>query len=137
MRVNFISNTTFQRRLKNSETREVNKLHSQIQNLLGHTGQNILIVHDACLPVTTGSDTGIGYLYSKEGLKFLNDMKTLLGITTVEVHPQGEYNISAENRFCCPYSGSALSLGSHLIPPAELIKPEHGALLTRLIKIRF
>ena len=130
MRVNCISNTTFQRRLKNSEAREVNKLHPQIQNLLGHTGQNILIVHDACLPVTTGSDTGIGYLYSKEGLKFLNDMKTLLGITTVEVHPQGEYNISPKNRFCCPYSGSALSLGSHLIPPAELIKPEYGALLT-------
>ena len=130
MRIEYTRNIAFQRRLTKSEGKEVNKLHPYIQNLAGHNGKNILILHDPCLPVEAELDTGIGYLFSKTGLKFLKEMKTLLGINTVEVHPQGEYYIGKKNRFCCPYSATALSLGSHLIPPAELVKPEYGKLLT-------
>ena len=130
MRVNNISNISFQRRLNRREDKKVNKLHPQVQKLLEHNGDNILIVHDPCLPAAKNKDTGIGYLFSKEGLKYLKDMKTLLGITAVEVHPQGEYYIGGSRRFCCPYSATALSLGSHLIPPAELTKSEYGKLLT-------
>ncbi len=131
MRVHsIVSNIAFQRRLTKSETKDVSRLHNEAQNILGHTGKNILILHDPCLPFVPEKDTGIGYLYSEEGLKYLRDMKTLLGINTLEVHPQGEYYIGKKRGFCCPYSGTALSLGSHLIPPAELTKSKYGSLLT-------
>ncbi len=129
MHINRIENISFQRRLTNNEAKEARKLHPEIQKILGHDGHNILILHDPCLPYNSGKDTGIGYLFSKEGLKFIDDMKTLLGITNIEVHPQGEYYIVPKNGFCCPYTATALSLGSHLIPPAELVKAKYGALL--------
>ncbi len=131
MRINSIQkNIIFERRFTKREEKRVNKLHPQVQTILNHTGHNILIIHDPCLPAAPGQDTGIGYLFSKEGLKYLKEMKSLIGITMVEVHPQGEYRISSKNGFCCPYSGAALSLGSHLIPPIELTKKEFGNLLT-------
>ncbi len=131
MQVNCINRLSFQRNLTSSEAKDVNFLHPKIQAALGHTGQNILIVHDPCLPVSPEKDIGIGHLLSDMGIKFLNDIKTLLGITHVEVHPQGEYYISKRNGFCCPYSGSALSLGSHIIPPEALIQEDFGKILSK------
>ncbi len=131
MRVNCINNLNFQRRLTSSEAKDVNGLHPKIQTALGHTGQNILIVHDPCLPVKPEKDMGIGYLLSDMGMKFLNDIKTLLGITAVEVHPQGEYYVSKRSGFCCPYSGTALSLGAHIIPPEVLLQEDFGKLLSK------
>ena len=127
MRINSIQkNIIFERRFTKREEKRVNKLHPQVQTILNHTGHNILIIHDPCLPAAPGQDTGIGYLFSKEGLKYLKEMKSLIGITMVEVHPQGEYRISSKNGFFINrayYSKSPTSV--FLAVPTGIFQPKH------------
>lgn len=128
---NTVNNINFQRKFTSSEKREVNSLHSQIKNLLQVNGDKILILHDTSLPFNKDKDVGCGYLNSKEGLQFIEDAKTYLGITTIELHPQGQYHIRAKNQFCCPYAGSGMSLGSHLINLELLTQKEYRNILTK------
>ena len=123
--------TNFQRKFSNSEKKEAELLHREAQKLLNLEGGKILIVHDTSLPFNQKKDLGTGFLNSKLGFQFFDDIKAYLGFNKIELHPQGEYHIRNVNSFCCPYAGSGMSLGAHIINPQLLTTVEYGNLLKK------
>ena len=56
---------SFKRRLSSAEEREMVCATAQAKELLGNTGNSVLIVHDACLPQAKGVNTGVGNILAE------------------------------------------------------------------------
>ncbi len=127
MLINSINNVSFGRALKPEEIRRFSAVCNEGKKLAGQTGQSIFIVHDACLPQSKESNTGVGNISSKDSQEFFTYMKQYLGFNRVEVLPGGE--LKPNNGLYCPYSSSCLSLGNHQINLELLTQDKFGKIL--------
>lgn len=126
MRVNSLKNNiSFGKALNSKQMEEYGHVLRSAENILGKDGKNILIVHDASLPQTI--NTGMGNLGDKKAVEFIELMQKYVGINTVEVLPQTQYQ-PYDNSYI-PYKGSSLSLSPHLISPELLANDEYGNLI--------
>ena len=127
LRIN--SNTTFGRSLRNDEVDEYKKTLKEAKKITGQTGKSAFIIPMPSLPVSKTKDTGIGHLTSKEGIDFIDYMRTYLDFNIVKDLPSGQ--IKKYHDFFCSYDASALALGDQNINPELLITDEYERLLTK------
>ncbi len=130
MKVSAISYNTisFGRALSNKELDEFNQVRDEAKKLVGQTGKSVFIVHDACLPQSSNSNTGVGNLSTRDSSEFFKYMKPYLDFNMVEVLPQGQ--VAPFNKLYCAYTATALSLGNHQINPYLLATDEFEHILT-------
>jgi hypothetical protein len=126
--VNIGNSAHFGAALSTKERKDYEDVLRQGKNALG-TKQSVLIVHDPCLPQKSSLRTGVGNLSSDISSQFFDFMKSYIGIDTVEVLPQGEMH-PYHKGFYCPYGGSSMSLGEHLINLELLCQDDFGKILT-------
>ena len=117
-------NISFKRRLTLSEEKEMDLVDAQAKQLLGNTGNSVLIVHDACLPQSAERNTGVANILNGESGGFFDFAKTYFGINTIEVLPQGEFGRKHKNGLVCAYGYSSLGLNDSLIDPETLTKKQ-------------
>ena len=125
--MSFIANysLTFGRALTSSEKKDFINITKEAKELLGNTGDSILIIPDTSLPSDSSKDIGMGSINTQASDKFFGFMKDYIGINAIKVLPQGEYG-RIHN---LPYSGSALSLGVQLIDLEKLTQDKYGKIL--------
>lgn len=123
------SGVNFGRSLKTDEIEEFKKTLKESKKVTGQTGKSALIIPLTTLPVSPEKDTGIGHITSKDGLDFIDYMKTYLDFNVVKDLPSGQ--IKHYKNFFCNYEASALALGDQNINPELLTQPEYGAILTK------
>lgn len=122
-------NLSFKRRLTISEEKEMERVNAQAKELLGSTGNSVLIVHDACLPQGAGRNTGVSNILTPDASAFFDFAKTYFGINTVEVLPQGEFMRKHDSGLVCAYGYSALGLNDSLIDTESLTTPKWKKIL--------
>lgn len=113
-------NISFKRRLTSSEEKEMAQVNAKAKQLLGNTGNSVLIVHDACLPQSAERNTGVANILNSESGGFFDFAKTYFGINTIEVLPQGEFGRKHKNGLVCAYGYSALGLNDSVIDAEAL-----------------
>lgn len=84
------------------------------------------IIFDFNVPSEQGYNTGIGTTFSESMNNFVSFLKTMLGITSVQVQPQGQ--ISKGN--LSPYSGTNYAYGTHIIDLKKLTTDEYANILS-------
>ena len=57
---------SFKRRLTHAEETEMAQVNARAKELLGNTGNSVLIVHDACLPQSAAKNTGVANILNPE-----------------------------------------------------------------------
>lgn len=125
----------FRRHLTGAEEKEMAQVDAQAKQLLGNTGNSVLILHDACLPQSPVRNTGVANLLNTESAAVFDFAKTYFGINTVEVFTQGEYVKKHKSGLVCPYGYSALGLNNSLIDAESLTTPKwHNLLLPQEFK---
>ncbi len=120
---------SFKRQLTPKELNQYQATLKEAKEKTGNNGKSVLIVHDACLPQSVKTNTGVGNLNTSEAQNFFKFMKSYLNINAIEVLPSGELSPLADGKFFCAYSSSALSLSPHQINLLALTKPEYGSIL--------
>lgn len=110
----------FRRHLSSAEEKEMAQINAQAKEILGNTGNSVLLVHDACLPQSAPKNTGVANILNNESQNFFDFAKTYFGINTIEVFPQGEYVRKTKSGLVCAYSYSALGLNDSLIDSESL-----------------
>lgn len=110
----------FKRRLTSNEENELRSVSAQAKEILGNTGNSVLIVHDTCLPQAAYRNTGVANILGKEADEFFEFAKTYFGVNTIEVLPQGEAGRVHKSGLVCAYGNSALGLNESLINPETL-----------------
>lgn len=111
---------SFKRRLTNDEENELRSVTAQAKEVLGNTGNSVLIIHDTCLPQSPARNTGVANILGRESDEFFEFAKTYFGVNTIEVLPQGEAGRVHRNGLVCAYENSALGLNDSLINPETL-----------------
>lgn len=84
------------------------------------------IVFDFNVPSEKGYNIGIGSTFSDSMLNFTDFMQTMIGISSVQLEPQGQ--ISPSNT--SPYSGTNFALGEHIIDLKKLTRFEYAQILS-------
>lgn len=84
------------------------------------------IVFDFNVPSEKGYNTGIGTTFSDSMYKLVPFLKTMAGITSIQVQPQGQ--ISKGNT--SPYSGTNYAYGTHIIDLKKLTTDEYANILS-------
>ncbi len=118
----------FGRSLRDDEISEFKTTLKEGKKLAGQTGNSIFIMPSTVLPQSDMSNTGVGNFASKEGLDYIDYMKTYLDFNVVEDLPSGQ--IKPYHEFYCNYDASALALGDQNINPQLLTTPEYSSILT-------
>ena len=125
MRISAIQNTSsFGRALNKKETKEFEKVQSQARKELG-LDKTTATIFDFSFP-SSQNDTGIGTSFSPEAQNLAGLLKTMCGINSIQLQPQGEIS----NFVRSPYSGTGFSLGMHIIDLNKLNEKSYGNLLT-------
>ncbi len=124
------NNLAFRRRLTNDEETQLRKITGQAKEVLGNTGNSVLIVHDACLPQAQTRNTGVANISGKDSAQFFDFAKTYFGVNTIEVLPQGEFVRAHSNGLVSAYSYSAFGLNDSLINPEALTRPAWRNIMT-------
>lgn len=117
-------NASFGRALTTAEKKNYVKLQEQARQQLG-LDKTTATVFDFSCP-SGKRDTGIGTSFSKEAQSMAEMLKTMCGITSIQLQPQGEIS----NYVRSPYSGTGFSIGAHTIDLTKLADKNYGALLT-------
>ncbi len=123
------SNIAFRRRLTSAEEREMREVNARAKELLGNTGNSVLVVHDACLPQAAARNIGVANILGTESDEFFDFAKTYFGVNTVEVLPQGEFLRKHRSGLVCAYGYSALGLNDSLIDMQTLTTPAWRGIL--------
>ena len=130
MRLSAIStNVTFKRRLKASEETEYTDVLNRAKQKAGNDGHSMLIIPSASLPQNPQTNTGVGNILDKEGIKFFDFAKKYWGINSVQMLPNGVYRDWPPGEYK-PYSGSSFDLGNQVINLELLTKDEYGKILS-------
>ena len=119
----------FKRQLTKAETSEFQKVTAEAKQVLGNTGNSVLILSDACLPQDAKKNIGVANLLDKNSQEFFDFAKTYWGINTVQVLPQGECLRVGRSGLVCSYAYSALGLNDGLISAEALTQPKWKGLL--------
>ncbi len=124
MKINSVkSNLGFTRALTSQEKQRYKNETQRARQALD-LGTTTATVFDFSFP-TTQYDTGIGTSYSQDAQKMTEMLKTMCGINSIQLGPQGQIS----NYVRSPYSGTSFSLGSHLIDLTLLTQNEYGNIL--------
>ena len=123
------ANLSFGRSLRSDEISEYTQTLKEGKKITGQRGNSAFIIPLPGLPASVDKDTGIGHLTSKEGINFIDYMRTYLDFNIVKDLPAGQ--ITKYGDFFCNYKASALALGDQNIDPELLTKNEYGSLLTK------
>ncbi len=115
---------SFGRALTTREKKEYEQVQNQARKELG-LDKTTATIFDFSVP-SDKHDTGIGSTFSKEAQHLAGFLKSMCGINSVQLAPQGEIS----NYVHSPYSGTSFSLGMHLIDLKKLNNKEYGNLLT-------
>ena len=83
------------------------------------------IIFDFNIPSTKGENTSIGTTWSYSMKPFINFIKDMTGITSVQLAPQGKINRGNTS----PYSGTTFAFGEHIIDLSRLASEEYGKIL--------
>lgn len=118
------SSVSFGRALTTKEKKEYEKLQSEARKQLG-TDKTTATIFDFSVP-SSKNDTGIGTSFSVDAQKMAELLKTMCGVNSIQLQPQGEIS----NYVRSPYSGTAFSLGMHIIDLNKLQDKEYGQLLS-------
>lgn len=127
--VNQYSNLSFKRQLTKAEEMEMQKITTQAKQVLGNTGNSVLIVHDACLPQTVSRNVGVANILGEDSSSFFDFAKTYWGVNTVQMLPQGEFMKKGRDGMTCAYAYSALGLNDSLISAEALTQPKWKSIL--------
>lgn len=126
MKVSGIQNTVaFGRALTTKEKKEWEKVQQQARQEL-NTGKTTATIFDFSIP-STKHDTGIGSSFSEDAQNLAAFLKTMNGINSIQLPPQGEIS----NYIRSPYSGTSFSLGMHIIDLTKLTEEKYGSLLSK------
>ena len=125
MKISGIQNTlSFGRALTTNETKEFEKVQKEARKQLG-IDKTTATVFDFSVP-SLKNDTGIGTSFSPEAQDLAALLKTMCGVNSIQLQPQGEIS----NYVRSPYSGTGFSLGMHIIDLNKLQDESYGGLLT-------
>lgn len=125
MKINALnSNLNFARALSAREQKEFVQTANEARREL-NLKETSATVFDFSVP-TKKYDTGIGTTFSDDSLKLVDMLKTMCGVNSIQLGPQGEISDFVHS----PYSGTNFSLGSHLIDLKKLKTSSYGNLLT-------
>lgn len=83
------------------------------------------IIFDFNVPSDKGANVGIGTTFSDSMKKFTAFLKSMTGISSIQLEPQGK--VSPGNT--SPYSGSNYAYGEHIIDLKKLTAPEYASIL--------
>ena len=119
------TSTSFGRALTTAEKKDFQKVTQDAKKCLG-LDKTTATIFDFSVPTTNNKDTGIGTTLSDDAQKLAGMLKTMCGINSIQLQPQGEVS----NYVKSPYSGTSFSLGMHIIDLTKLKDEEYGALLT-------
>lgn len=120
---------SFKRQLTKAEEAEMQKITAEAKNVLGNTGNSVLVVHDACLPQAASRNIGVANILGSDSANFFDFAKTYWGINTVQMLPQGEFVKKGRAGMVCAYGYSALGLNDSLISMEALTQPHWKNLL--------
>ena len=115
----------FGRALTTEEKKSYSNLIKDSKSALG-IEDTTAIIFDFNVPSEQGYNIGIGTTFSESMQKFTDFLKTMAGITSIQLQPQGK--ITPTNK--SPYSGTNYAYGEHIIDLKKLTLPEYGELLT-------
>ncbi len=125
MKISAINNTAvFGRAFTTKEKKEYEKVQQEARQELG-TDKTTATIFDFSVP-TLEHDTGIGTSFSNDAQEMSELLKTMCGINSIQLQPQGEIS----NFVKSPYSGTSFSLGMHIIDLTKLKDKSYGKLLT-------
>lgn len=116
-------NMPFGRTLTKHEENELKKLETQAKEQLG-TEITTATIFDFSLPKEK-HDTGIGTSFSEDAQQMAAFLKTLCGINSIQLQPQGQIS----NFIRSPYSGTSFALGMHIIDLNKLTGKKYGCIL--------
>ncbi len=116
---------SFKRALTTREKKEYEKVCNEARKELD-LGKTSATIFDFSFP-TKSHDTGIGTSFSKDAQEMAGFLKTMCGINSIQLQPQGEIS----NYVRSPYSGTSFSLGAHLIDLTKLTDEKYGKLLDK------
>ena len=118
------SSASFGRALTTPEKKEYEKTLNDARKQLG-IDKTTATIFDFSVP-TAKNDTGIGTSFSTDAQKMAGLLKTMCGVNSIQLQPQGEIS----NYVRSPYSGTGFSLGMHIIDLTKLQDESYGKLLT-------
>jgi hypothetical protein len=123
------SNISFKRQLTKAEEMDMQKITAQAKQVLGNTGNSVLVVHDACLPQAAFRNVGVANILGEDSSNFFDFAKTYWGVNTVQMLPQGEFMKKGRSGMTCAYGYSALGLNDSLISVEALTQPRWKKIL--------
>ena len=121
---NVQSNISFGRALTTKEKKEYARVQEQARRELG-IDKTTATIFDFSVP-SGKNDTGIGTTFSQEAQDMAALLKTMCGVNSIQLQPQGEIS----NYVRSPYSGTGFSLGMHIIDLNKLADKKYGSLLS-------
>ncbi|MCD7740184.1 MAG: 4-alpha-glucanotransferase [Candidatus Gastranaerophilales bacterium] len=125
MKISGVQNSLyFGRALTTKEKKEYEKVQQEARKQLG-SGKTTATMFDFSIP-TQNHDTGIGTSFSKDAQDISGLLKTMCGVNSIQLQPQGEIS----NYVRSPYSGTSFSLGMHIIDLTKLKDKSYGELLS-------
>lgn len=126
MRINpLIQYQNFGRAFTTEEKKEYTKLLNDAKAAL-QIQDTTAIVFDFNTPSEEGYNTGIGTTFSDSMKKFILFLKSMTGITSIQLQPQGK--ITKNN--VSPYSGTNYAFGNHIIDLKKLSTCEYANILS-------
>lgn len=125
MRINSLPcNKNFGRALTSKEKNYYNSMLKDAKSELGIKDTEA-IVFDFNVPSEFGKNLAIGSSWSASMENFTDFLKAMVGITSVQVQPQGKIVQSNHS----PYSGTNFAFGSHIIDLQKLTTDEYANIL--------
>lgn len=126
MRINpIIPNQNFGRAFTTEEKKAYVELINEAKDAL-QIQDTTAIVFDFNTPSEKGYNTGIGTTFSDSLKNFMSFLKSMTGITSIQLQPQGK--ITQNN--ASPYSGTNYAFGDHIIDLKKLTKKEYANILS-------
>lgn len=116
--------TNFGRAFTTEETIAYSKLLNESRNNLGLKDTSS-IIFDFNVPSKDGQNPAIGTTWSSSMIPFINFVKNMTGMNSIQLAPQGKIKQGNTS----PYSGTTFAFGEHIIDLAKLTTSEYGNLL--------
>ncbi len=118
-------NANFGRAFTTAEKKQYKEIINRAKKEL-NIQDTTAIIFDFNVPSEKGFNTGIGTTFSDSAYKLGEFLKTIAGINSIQLQPQGK--VSAANT--SPYSGTNYAFGEHIIDLKKLTSPKYASLLT-------
>ncbi len=115
----------FGRAFTTTEESKWQKIQAEAKKKLG-LNDTFMICFDSCMPETKGEDKGVGSSFSAAAKDFTDFATSKFGLTGIQYAPQGRLS----GMTASPFSGTAFTLGEHLIDLKQLTTSAYGEILS-------